>query len=401
MIYRDGNTIVLMALLICENCKKVYKVSGGDDCPGCSLAFPHSYNYAASDAYLAREIPRVLAERARAGLEGLVGGLECIIINTERSHLRAAAQELLDHTGLELDGAFRDDAYSTIVLKTPGSADVLVRSRLRGESPFAAANRHPKSRELPDTRLETFVYKVADIDRYVDIQKARGVRFMTARAVRGRSSSFIQTKPSRFTGNSTGFVQWDDERGDWRGPKSERVRPPIAKRRKAHLRFVKEIDHAATRVRAEDRDAAIVEFMGLTNYRFDFAIYVKVFNSITNVARLTAADYAMVFTSGIAPYVDDDVSGPTEKFIHNFGPRVHHVAFRTERIERVFSSLKREGMKFLIELVGSRNEGLKQTFTMPSPVTMLVTEYIHRYGDFDGFFTKSNVTLLTGATGRQ
>jgi hypothetical protein len=32
---------------------------------------------------------------------------------------------------------------------------------------------------------------------------------------------------------------------------------------------------------------------------------------------------------------------------------------------------------------------------------MLVTEYIHRYGDFDGFFTKSNVTLLTGATGRQ
>ena len=164
---------------------------------------------------------------------------------------------------------------------------------------------------------------------------------------------------------------------------------------------LKEIDHAATRVRAEDRDEAIVEFMELTNYRFDFAIYVKVFNSITNVARLTAADYAMVFTSGIAPYVDDDVSGPTEKFIHNFGPRVHHVAFRTERIERVFSSLKRDGMEFLIELVGSRNEGLKQTFTMPSPVTMLVTEYIHRYGDFDGFFTKSNVTLLTGATGRQ
>ncbi|HEY5132866.1 MAG TPA: hypothetical protein VII85_04200, partial [Candidatus Krumholzibacteriaceae bacterium] len=127
-----------MALLICENCKKVYKVSGDDDCPGCSLAFPHSYNYAASDAFLKREVARVLAERARAGLEGLVGGLECIIINTERSHLRAAAQELLDQTGLEIDGAFRDDASSTIVLKTPGSADVLVRSRLRDENPFAA-----------------------------------------------------------------------------------------------------------------------------------------------------------------------------------------------------------------------------------------------------------------------
>jgi hypothetical protein len=28
-------------------------------------------------------------------------------------------------------------------------------------------------------------------------------------------------------------------------------------------------------------------------------------------------------------------------------------------------------------------------------------EYIYRYGDFEGFFTRSNVTLLTGATARQ
>ncbi|HVO77145.1 MAG TPA: hypothetical protein VMT60_04100 [Candidatus Bathyarchaeia archaeon] len=390
-----------MALLVCKNCKRVYEVSGGDDCPGCRFAFPHSYNYAASDAYLKREIPRVLAQRAAAGLEGLVGGLECIIINTEKTHLRAAAQELLDNTGLELGGAFRDDAFAAILLKAPGSADVLVTSRLRGRNPFATVNRHPRSKDLPNTRLETFVYRVSDIDRYVAIQRERGVRFMSARPIQGKSHAFIQTAPSRYTGNSTGFVEWRGERRDWRGPKSERFDAGVAKPRKAHLAFVKEIDHAATRVRAEDRDLAIIEFMELTSYRFDFAIYVKVFNSITNVARLTAADYAMVFTSGIAPYVDDDVSGPTEKFIHGYGARVHHVAFRTERIERVFSALKREGMEFLIDLVGSKDEGLKQTFTMPSPLTMLVTEYIHRYGDFDGFFTKSNVTLLTGATARQ
>ncbi len=34
----------------------------------------------------------------------------------------------------------------------------------------------------------------------------------------------------------------------------------------------------------------------------------------------------------------------------------------------------------------------------PSPYTLLVNEYGHRYGDFDGFFTRSNVTLLTEAT---
>ncbi len=55
-------------------------------------------------------------------------------------------------------------------------------------------------------------------------------------------------------------------------------------------------------------------------------------------------------------------------------------------------------MKFLLGLVGSPEEGLKQTFSHPSPHTMLVSEYIHRYGDFEGFFTKNNVTLLTEAT---
>lgn len=141
--------------------------------------------------------------------------------------------------------------------------------------------------------------------------------------------------------------------------------------------------------------------MELTNYNFDFAIYVKSMNSITNVARLSAKDYAMVFTSGISPYVNEEVSGPTEKFVHNYGPRVHHLAFITENIEETYKALAEDGMKYLIELVGSPEEGLKQTFTVPSENTFLVNEYILRYGDFNGFFTRSNVTLLTEATGKQ
>jgi hypothetical protein len=141
--------------------------------------------------------------------------------------------------------------------------------------------------------------------------------------------------------------------------------------------------------------------MKLTNYDFDFAIYVKSLNSITSVARLSSKDFAMVFTSGISPYIGDEISGPTEKFIQNYGNRVHHMAFQTESIEDTYNSLARNDMKFLIELVGSPEEGLKQTFTEPSENTLLVNEYIHRYGDFDGFFSKSNVTLLTAATGKQ
>jgi hypothetical protein len=390
-----------MALLICKNCKKVYEISNGSDCPGCSLTFPHAYDFRNSDEYLKREAPRVMALRKKHGLEGLVGALACVILSVEPHRLRPAVRELLECTGLRLDDAFEDDRFVTCVLTTEGSADVLVRSRKRGRNPFASINGFPRSRHLPNTRLETFVFEVTDIDRYVEIQKSLGLPFLTAGPQRLGAYSFIQTPPSKYTGNSTGFIEWHGARGAYATPRSERLRWRPTKRAKRFLGGVHELDHAATRVKAEDRDAAIIEFMGLTNYHFEFAIYVKVFNSITNVSRLTAADFAMVFTSGIAPYVSDDVSGPTEQFIHNYGPRVHHLAFRTDEIERVFSALKRGGMEFLIELVGSRREGLKQTFTMPSKETLLVTEYIHRYGGFDGFFTKSNVTLLTGATHRQ
>ena len=106
----------------------------------------------------------------------------------------------------------------------------------------------------------------------------------------------------------------------------------------------------------------------------------------------------MVFTSGINPYVDDETSGPTERFVHDYGTRIHHIAFRTENVEPTFDALKETGMEFLLDLVGSGKEGLKQTFSVPSANTLLVNEYIHRYGDFEGFFTKGNVTLLTAAT---
>jgi len=141
--------------------------------------------------------------------------------------------------------------------------------------------------------------------------------------------------------------------------------------------------------------------MRLTNYDFDFAIYVKSLNSITSVARLSHSDFAMVFTSGIAPFISTEVSGHTEKFISNYGPRVHHIAFQTEKIEETVDALGKDGMQFLLPLVGSPEEGLKQIFSQPSENTLLVTEYIHRYGDFDGFFARSNVTKLTAATDKQ
>ncbi len=357
------------------------------------------------DEGLRRDAARVIEDRKNQGLEGLVGGLQAVVINTEPETQRAAAEELLRCTGLAFFGAFQDDDYRTCVLKVPGSAhfhsaDFLIRSRLKGDNPFAAINVAPKSGQLPNTRLETFVFETKDIDAYVSVQRSAGIKFLTDVQDYGRYQ-FIQTRPSQFTGNSLGFLQWKGNRGDYASRDSEDLHWNLEKPEHPYLENIRWLDHAATRVKSEERDAAIIEFLGQTSYHFDFAIYVESLNSITSVARLSDADFAMVFTSGISPYVSDEASGPTEKFIHNYGTRVHHIAFQTEQIEETYQALRDDGMMFLIELVGSPEEGIRQTFTEASKNTLLVMEYIHRYGDFDGFFTRSNVTRLTAATERQ
>lgn len=343
---------------------------------------------------------RVKKERAALGLEGMVGGLSSIIINTERENQTNAVKEILKYTGFELFEAFEDRNYITYVLKLDGSADILVRSRKEEQNPFKDYNVNPKSKHLPNTRIESFVFETKNIEEYVSIQKARGVRFLTEEIVYRENYSFIQTIPSSFTGNSTGFIEWKCDRGSY-SKGSKIINTDIEKPGDLYLKNIMEIDHAATRVNAKFRDAAIIEFMELTNYNFEFAIYVEALNSITNVARLKGEKFAIVFTSGISPYVNDEISGPTEKYIKNYGTRVHHIAFRTENIEESFEELKKNGMEFLIDLVGSSEEGLKQTFTRASKNTLVVNEYILRYGDFDGFFTKSNVTKLTKATEAQ
>lgn len=353
------------------------------------------------DARLLARVEKIKKDRVRLGLVGMTGGLEFVIIRTEPDNHLAAARELLDRTGLDFDCAFRLGGEDSILLTRAGSPDFLLVGGSSGANPFRPHNLNPKSASLPNTRLETFVYLCDDVKRYAAIQKKRGIRFLTVDPVETEIYTFIQTEPSPYTGNSTGFVQWKSGLRRYRHSDTEEMNLELSKPEKPHLSNIFELDHTATRVRAQERDDAIVEFMRLTDYDYDFSVYVESLNSITNVARLSPEDYAQVFTSGIAPFKSLEESGPTERFIHNYGLRVHHMAFRTEDIDATFQALKQDGMDFLVELVGSREDGLKQTFSQMSPNTLLVNEYIHRYDGFDGFFTRSNVTELTRATEKQ
>lgn len=357
--------------------------------------------YSDNDRQLHEAAQDLIKKRTDNGLEGLVKGLDHIIINTEPDNQESAAQELLDYTGLNCTEAFETKNTIVYVLKTRDSADFLVTSRKDNDNPFRDYNLHPKSAHLPNTRLETLVFETPDLEKYVAIQKNLGVTFMTDDIIETENRLFIQSKPSAYTGNSTGFIQWLSGKDSYQTSRDKPLDKMPRKPQMKYLEKIKYLDHIATRVRAENRDKAILEFMNLTNYNFEFAIHLEKLNSITSVTRRSKNDFALVFTSGIAADTSEESMGPTEKFIRNYGTRAHHMAFHTEDIEDTFNHLKINGLEFISELVGSPADGLKQAFSAASPSTLLVNEYIHRFGDFDGFFTRSNTEALTKATEKQ
>ena len=93
--------------------------------------------------------------------------------------------------------------------------------------------------------------------------------------------------------------------------------------------------------------------------------------------------------------------------MRNYGPRLHHMALAVrdgqhdgkEYIDFVVEAITAQGKGFLLDTVGSREEGLKQIFSSASDFSSLIIEYVQRFGDFQGFFARNNVALLTFAAG--
>ncbi|MDZ4097390.1 MAG: hypothetical protein U1E13_01685, partial [Methylophilaceae bacterium] len=70
-----------------------------------------------------------------------------------------------------------------------------------------------------------------------------------------------------------------------------------------------------------------------------------------------------------------------------------------EHIDYVVEAIAKQGRGFLLDVIGSKEQGLKQIFSNASEHSSLIIEYVQRFGDFDGFFTRENVAALTEAAG--
>ena len=166
---------------------------------------------------------------------------------------------------------------------------------------------------------------------------------------------------------------------------------------------------------AQNREVAILEYLSWSSYYYWGSYDIKKQNSSTNVTKSVhfsreSHSPAKVFTANNTPYFVNHLEklpSPTETFVRNYGPRLHHIAVAVrdgerdgkEHIQFTVDAIRQQGKDFLLDVIGSKEEGLKQIFSSASEHSSLIVEYVQRFGDFDGFFAKHNVAELTRAAG--
>ena len=166
------------------------------------------------------------------------------------------------------------------------------------------------------------------------------------------------------------------------------------KRKESGLdKLIIKLDHVAYRVKKGERMKKIKELMTLLPYREFKNFKIIKANAITTCIKLHETSTVIVVSEGLS---EDSI---VEKYCQKYGSRVHHIAYLVKDIDRVIEIQKARGIQFTSEDVyGSEEEGIKQIFTMPTETTNHIIEYVQRFGDFDGFFTPSNVENLMKST---
>ena len=394
-----------------------------------SLGFPR-YGDKRNSRFFEDYLVNLLEERDRIGLTGMIRQIDALMITVEPGNSLAYVGELCLMTPYHYLVTLESEQHATHILRIGMDApDILVREvkdpGTRGI--FRSLNEvYPIGAHKPNSRYMGEIFRVTNTHEVVDLQKSRDVRFFNQDQIRRLElpGNMAVVKPSPYTHNIVGY--WERPDGELRvyalGISSIRDDVNAAYRRAKETQerlglvdLLLPIDHLATRVYSQNREAAILEYLTLTSYYYWGSYDIADQNSSTNVTKSVhyaneLESPAKVFTAANHPYFVNHLIGlpsPTEDFVRNFGPRLHHLAVAVRdgeaggrpNIDYVVDSLRGCGQEFLLDVIGSQEEGLKQVFSSASEYSSLIVEYVQRFGDFQGFFTKGNVANLTRAAG--
>ncbi len=158
-------------------------------------------------------------------------------------------------------------------------------------------------------------------------------------------------------------------------------------------KYIVKLDHVAYRVKRGEREKLMTELTNHLPYRLFKSFEVVSSNAITIALKLHESHPIIVISEGLS---NDSI---VEKYCQKYSSRVHHLAYVVTDIDKVVEIQKSRGVKFTTdEILGSEEEGIKQIFTLPTEAANHIIEYIQRFGDFDGFFTPSNIAGLMLST---
>jgi hypothetical protein len=373
---------------------------------------------------------RLLEDRDRIGLSDMIREIDALMITVEPGCSIAYISELALMTPYHYLVTLESASHWTHVLRIDNnSPDILVREVRNPDNHgiFRSLNEvYPIGAHKPNSRYMGEVLRVTNLHEVVELQKAREIRFFNPDQIRKLElpGNMATVKPSPYTHNIVSYIERqvgetriyalgnsvirDDVNRGYLEAKEIQTRLGLDK-------LIRPIDHLATRVYSQNREVAILEYLTLSGYYYWGSYDIAEQNSSTNVTKsIHYADEsvspAKVFTAANNPYFVNHLIGlpsPTENFVRNYGPRLHHIALSVAdgevggqaNIDYVVEAIKANGKDFLLDVIGSREEGLKQIFSSASEHSSLIIEYVQRFGDFDGFFTKQNVAELTHAAG--
>ena len=394
-----------------------------------SLDFPR-YGDKENSPFFEKYLARLLEERDRTGLTDLIHEIDAIMLTVDPGHSIEYIAELAIMTPYNYLVTLESESHWTHILRIDMNyPDLLVREvkdpQIRGI--FRSLNEvYPIGSRKPNSRYMGEILRVSDLHGVTEMQKEREFRFFSQDQVRKMElpGNIAVSKPSPYTHNVVAYMERPPEQIRVYALGLSSIRSDVQDVYLAAKEIQKQrqiddlllpIDHLATRVYSQNREVAILEWLSLSSYYYWGSYDIKDQNSSTNVTKNVHFEEeirspAKVFTANNTPYFVNHLEklpSPTETFVRNYGPRLHHIALAVqdgerngkENIEYVVEQIKQEGKDFLLDVIGSKDEGLKQIFSNASDHSSLIIEYVQRFGAFKGFFTKQNVAELTHAAG--
>jgi hypothetical protein len=379
-------------------------------------------------------LPRIFQRRAGSGIDEIVQEMAGVVVQVEHGDAVAYITELAIMGPYRLTDSRLTDTHRVFVLTSqPEYPRLLVLEPLSPTYTDEVTRwnlMYPLSRMKPNARYIGEIYKASSC---VDVRTAlepQNVRFVYDG---DQENSFYCrdhmtfTFLSDFTYNRVGYVDVDLDDLDALGfgqrftlaPDDLATIDAAAAVQAEHglEGLILGLDHMATRILADEREDAILEYLTMVPYYFWGAYNIVEMNSSTNVTRNPNVpddkmSPARVFTANNTPSFVNSFEGlpmPTEDFVRNFGRRMHHMAFAVadgsvagaKNVDFVVGELKDLGTDFLAHVVGECKDepNLKQIFSKASVYSLLITEYVERCHGYEGFFTRSNVAALTEAAG--